>query len=773
MGPTSTRTSSARSLPAVLVLLACGLLLLPGWLAVVTGQESDAPVEVTEATCLMCHSDRPGNVEFTHRTHTADLGGCVVCHGDGSEHALSRGAPGTIINPKKVEGSSADRACLLCHSDFTAPDHFTPAPGKERCVDCHGIHEAEAAPLPAEAATPGRPPLRFSPLEEEPETDPSNRYYAPGLPPAPPGDLRVAGIDLTGAVRAGFRYNGTRGNDRLADQDLGYDTGFRLFDLRLDARSSEHPNSGVHLEASGIDDPVERYGLDARLGDDWSFEARADRKNLVYHTSGADPFDYSSRREDLSMELAWTPDSPFRITAGVDFHEKEARRVGARYLATGVFPATQPIDEGGGYAFLRLDGTSGPLHLSLSQGYRWNQIEDGLRTPSPGSVGQPNLFHEQETDFRAPVTTAAATWKATDDVHVDAKVIWSPIRSETDTDTLESGTLSGSTFTEQVFGDVEADRSYLRGEVGATWFARPDLVVAARFEGLNDLEDLDADFRTISTAPAGQNPSTVRSEQDVERDQRRWRFAAEADYAATDWAEIRGGFEWSREEFDVEENGIDRLYDTNVYGPIVGLRLERGEDLDFDVLYRHIRVTDPFTEIGTADRDQARARVNWTPEDRLTLSWYFTRRLSANDRHDTRVLSWSVGTRASLDVVEDVHLEAGYDFERFDSETDAIRFIGGTPVLGEARFRGSKHGVSIFGRVEVSSEARLSLALNGWRTFDDFESDYLDVLLGGEYDVTRQVTTGLDLRFTSFTDDDFSLDEYDNYLAEIWMEFRF
>ena len=102
MGPTSTRISSARSITAVLVLLACGLLLFSGGLRDVTGQDAAAAkqVEVTEATCLMCHSDRPEMVEFSHRAHTADLGGCVVCHGKGVEHALSRGAPGTIINPK-------------------------------------------------------------------------------------------------------------------------------------------------------------------------------------------------------------------------------------------------------------------------------------------------------------------------------------------------------------------------------------------------------------------------------------------------------------------------------------------------------------------------------------------------------------------------------------------------------------------------------------------------------------------------------------------------
>lgn len=773
MGPTSTSTSSARPTRAGLVLGVCGLLLLSGGLRVVTGQNGTAAkkVEVTEATCLMCHSDRPEMVEFAHRGHTADLGGCVVCHGPGEKHALSRGAPGTIVNPEKLTAPASDRSCLMCHSDFAAPKHFTPAPGKERCVDCHGIHGAPALPVAAAEPTPGRPALSLPVMAMD--TEPQNRYYAPSLPFAEAGDLNLLGFDFTGEVRGGFRYSGTKGNDRMADQDLGYDTGFRLFDLTLDARSKADPKSGFHLETTGIDDPVEHYRLDARIGEEWSFKGRATRTNLVYRTANADPFDYSSRKEDLSLELSWSPDGPFRITGGLDLGQKEANRVGGRYFATGVAQTMEPIDEDGGYAFLRLDWNHGPFTLSVSQGYRWNQFDQGLRSPSPTAAGQRYLYHEQETDYRAPITTATAAWKPMDALKIDARIIWSPIRTDTDTDTYESGTLSGASFTEQVFGDVEADRSYLRGEVGATWFARPDLVVAARFEGLNDLEDLDGEFSTTTTSPAGQNASTTMTSSDVERDQRRWRFAVEANYQALEHASVRAGFEWSREEYDVEENKVSRTWDTSIYGPIVGFDIAVGEDLDIDVLYRYVRVTDPFTEIGTADSNQIKARVNWTPIDELTLSWYLTRRSRSNDRHDTNVLSWATGFRVSIDPVEDVHLEGGYDFERFKTTTDSMWFVNGALTSGDAEYDGSKHGLSFFSSWSATPEVRLTLAMAWWHTLIDFSSDYLDVKLGGEYDVTKKITVGTDLRYTSFNDDAFSFDDYDNYIAEIWMRYRF
>ncbi|MHC4862080.1 MAG: multiheme c-type cytochrome, partial [Planctomycetota bacterium] len=122
--------------------------LLAPWVQAVLGQAPPAaekPKRVGSETCLMCHSDRHEMVEFAHREPTEELAGCETCHGPGSVHASTRGAPGTIRDLRAEPPAKANRVCLLCHSDMAPPEHFTPAPGRERCTDCHVVHAPPSA----------------------------------------------------------------------------------------------------------------------------------------------------------------------------------------------------------------------------------------------------------------------------------------------------------------------------------------------------------------------------------------------------------------------------------------------------------------------------------------------------------------------------------------------------------------------------------------------------------------------------------------------------
>lgn len=114
-----------------------------------------APARVPGATyagskaCEQCHSDKTGH--FSGATHArlglkdAKVGdiNCEACHGPGSLHVSSGGAPGTIVNPGKNP-----EACFQCHSDkrgqFSLPYTHPVLSGKMGCVDCHDVHQGNA-----------------------------------------------------------------------------------------------------------------------------------------------------------------------------------------------------------------------------------------------------------------------------------------------------------------------------------------------------------------------------------------------------------------------------------------------------------------------------------------------------------------------------------------------------------------------------------------------------------------------------------------------------
>ena len=117
-----------------------------------------------EATCLVCHSDHR---EYSHRPQVADSLGCEACHGPGRAHVEGRGDVSLIRQPGKQEAPDSDRSCVMCHSDMTAPEHFKPEPGKNRCVDCHSIHTPPVLEAATPAETPGAPAFRMDPEGEE------------------------------------------------------------------------------------------------------------------------------------------------------------------------------------------------------------------------------------------------------------------------------------------------------------------------------------------------------------------------------------------------------------------------------------------------------------------------------------------------------------------------------------------------------------------------------------------------------------------------------
>ncbi len=103
---------------------------------------------VGSSECATCHEAITR--DFDTATHAALKAegngtnmGCESCHGPGSLHVSSGGAPNTIINPK-----DSPQTCFQCHLEvrarFTLPHHHPVLEGKVSCADCHNPHKGPA-----------------------------------------------------------------------------------------------------------------------------------------------------------------------------------------------------------------------------------------------------------------------------------------------------------------------------------------------------------------------------------------------------------------------------------------------------------------------------------------------------------------------------------------------------------------------------------------------------------------------------------------------------
>ncbi len=99
--------------------------------------------------CADCHDQA---AEFAATAHgrafplDADYSqaSCESCHGSGAEHAETA-EPAAIRNPARLEGASADEACLSCHGNEGRQAAWQGGLHESAgvaCVDCHAVHAA-------------------------------------------------------------------------------------------------------------------------------------------------------------------------------------------------------------------------------------------------------------------------------------------------------------------------------------------------------------------------------------------------------------------------------------------------------------------------------------------------------------------------------------------------------------------------------------------------------------------------------------------------------
>lgn len=118
----------------------------------------------TALRCFRCHSTGPITLKAGYRVQPSEPGvRCEACHGPGSAHVKSSGAPGTIQNPKRLSPAELNVLCGSCHrqasdlddeTDWTnawnvrhQPSYlhraacFRNSNGALSCITCHNPHE--------------------------------------------------------------------------------------------------------------------------------------------------------------------------------------------------------------------------------------------------------------------------------------------------------------------------------------------------------------------------------------------------------------------------------------------------------------------------------------------------------------------------------------------------------------------------------------------------------------------------------------------------------
>jgi predicted CXXCH cytochrome family protein len=106
---------------------------------------------VGSEACAQCHQDKYQGFNTATHYHLEAPGtnamyiGCESCHGPGSLHVQSGGAPNTIINPGK-----SPQVCFQCHlekqAEFNLPSHHPVLEGNMSCGDCHDPHKGSVVP---------------------------------------------------------------------------------------------------------------------------------------------------------------------------------------------------------------------------------------------------------------------------------------------------------------------------------------------------------------------------------------------------------------------------------------------------------------------------------------------------------------------------------------------------------------------------------------------------------------------------------------------------
>ncbi|MES1257341.1 MAG: tetratricopeptide repeat protein [Acidobacteriota bacterium] len=118
----------------------------------------------TALRCFRCHSTGPVKLLAGYQVQPSELGvRCEACHGAGVKHVSAKGAPGTILNPKRLGAAGLNELCGSCHRQASELDNendwgnawnvrhqpsylhrsacFRNSGGALSCTTCHNPHE--------------------------------------------------------------------------------------------------------------------------------------------------------------------------------------------------------------------------------------------------------------------------------------------------------------------------------------------------------------------------------------------------------------------------------------------------------------------------------------------------------------------------------------------------------------------------------------------------------------------------------------------------------
>ena len=702
----SHETRSSRSTESRSVLSRAGIPL--------AGEAARAPAAALRGVSPMHPAARTGDFIATALS-------CVVCH-PGALASLSRGPHKDLVKEHGRDGS-----CMQCHSDAeqhqAAPNNKTslPGPAINSCVSCHADYDAKAKGAELDARRVSHPSKA-----EARALARSLRIAAEGPALIDPqrGATQRAGLELSGLLRAGWRFVDVDGDKRAFDHDWQLDAGPRLLALELGAMRGG--KTVVDASAEGLEDREFNARIKSGKGLHEALELRGKFQRSIYvYDAEGDYHTLSRARTRSEGAIGW--DFGARSLS----FEFERYQVEGRTITSRVGNANQtPLDPATAVpSDLRL--TSDVYRLVLEERPEWGVLSlelgweemrrrDELSYSRPSPVNPP--FTERETSAgryseRGPEASVRAVFGRDGDssrLELLARGVWHDVRA------LESGRLEAfdtSAFTTDSTGTGIGDRRRLaivaRGQIEVGEDSR--LLFDASAHDVRDHYDFSS--RDVTTRVAPPSTTVLTTQQDFltrVRD-REARLAWEQTFGAV-VAEF--GYSYLEQYLQVPDF---EAFDADFRA---GTVREQGPDLALewrpDDLWS-ARLS--YSWIGTQDRTPTETQ----PEHGQRIRGRLRRQLDGgqgslevfanwwraeNDVSSTQVDQQRYGVALSSVPWDEARLVARVAWSQIRSETWTNFYFGTvTPVPRFVRFRGDSISA------DLSLETKVAGALSSFTSF--------------------------------------------------------
>jgi hypothetical protein len=745
------RSSGSRALLGFAVAAAAAFALVPARAAALASAPAGTEEPLGTSTCLVCHNDPRFGAAFSHRGLAESADGCLTCHADGGAHARSRGRS-AVPNPARGPAAAERELCLACHEEetYAAPEHLAPEGKDARCSACHALHGAP------------------KPVRRIPGAGTGDAPGAPGAGGAPP-PAAPRRPWARGSVEAGGRS--VSGDEGLYDEEIGLESGARLFSFGLEAGTAEGDPLATRAEvaARGLGDPHATLRARVRAGDAWraTLDARRDERPFLGQ-GGVHGGEALRESADASVEVRASPGLRLGAGASALSREGELRQT---VLENGqVLPAARDLDRASLEGWIAADLSGKGWHAGVRQSYRREEGDDD-RSREASAPGVPDfLSFDDDSTLRGPVTAVRGGVDLLDGrFSVEARASAALLDRTVEVEETRRSLLGGNASNRRSLVEGDRDRAVHGAALDASLALDARTALEAGAERRALLED--GEIRTVTRLDTGGVPVVTRTTLDETVRQQELSGYAGLRRRLEGGFDLRGGLEARDEELRLPSSPTveDRVRSVGAYA---GVRGEVAPDLSVRGEARFARSSDRATPLSPEGRARLRAAVEYRNEGGL--------RAAAEGRWSERTGDGDLEARG-----EDLRLSAGagdgdgptvdlsWTVHRVSLAVDSLTrsAAGLAPFEASSRVRSSI--AEVRGGIPLVSKVRLLVGGTFARDRGTLPVRALDATVAIRWEVTAAVSIRFQFRRREYDEAGADAADYEADIVEVAVEARF